>query len=338
MTERMECPECGYKCTPQWLNDQAHCLKCQAVLRRRAKGAGTGAGTAVTDFARRQVGEASTYKNAGPGGSAREIEGAMGCSKSPNGQHMYKFGKCSHCAQPEPPTAARAKASAAPAAAAPAASSGAMKATPSKKCTKCMQPYGGHGDVCAGCRGFAKTKGSSKQCSQCGGFYWGFADVCEDCEGGSSAAAAAAKKAPAPKRDERTKVECPHCGYKCVPQWLNDQAHCLKCQAVLKVQETVHGVAGGKMPNGLPRQAGEVSTFKHSAGSAMESESGVCSKSPTGSHHWKFGKCEFCGKAEGKLAKGAGVAANPGGAGGCDAGGKCVYKFAKCTKCGKREY
>merc|ERR1712039_898079 len=34
--------------------------------------------------------------------------------------------------------------------------------------------------------------------------------------------------------DERVRMECPYCGYKCFPQWLNDEAHCLKCQAVLR--------------------------------------------------------------------------------------------------------
>jgi len=32
---RMECPTCGYKCYPSWMNDEAHCLKCDTVLRRR---------------------------------------------------------------------------------------------------------------------------------------------------------------------------------------------------------------------------------------------------------------------------------------------------------------
>mmetsp|Transcript_32136 Transcript_32136/g.92858 ORF Transcript_32136/g.92858 Transcript_32136/m.92858 type:complete len:189 (-) Transcript_32136:310-876(-) len=139
-------------------------------------------------------------------------------------------------------------------------------------------------------------------------------------------------------RNDRAKVECHLCGYKSVPQWLNDKAHCLKCQAVLKTQQTVHGSTDGKLHPTTQRQAGEVSTFKHSAGSAMESESGDCSKAPTGSHHWKFGKCEFCGKAEGILVKGPGVTANPGGVGGCDKGGKCIFKFSKCSKCARSEY
>ena len=64
------------------------------------------------------------------------------------------------------------------------------------------------------------------------------------------------------------------------------------------------------------RKPGEASTYKESPGSAMESSSGSYSKSPNGLHHWKYGKCNFCQQAEGKLVKGAGVLANPGGAAG----------------------
>merc|ERR1712007_143787 len=44
--------------------------------------------------------------------------------------------------------------------------------------------------------------------------------------------------------DERVRMECPYCGYKCVPQWLNDEAHCLKCQAVLKKRPSIHQRSG----------------------------------------------------------------------------------------------
>ena len=71
--------------------------------------------------------------------------------------------------------------------------------------------------------------------------------------------------------------------------------------------------------------------------SAMESASGSCSKAPDGVHHWKYGKCNYCQLAEGKLAKGPGVLPNPGGPADCEMGGKCMFKFAKCTKCGRGE-
>lgn len=136
--------------------------------------------------------------------------------------------------------------------------------------------------------------------------------------------------------DERVKMECPTCGYKSIPQWLNDEAHCLKCQAVLKrrpsCQERSAPAVGGER-----RAPGEASTNKYSASSAMESASGDCAKSPDGVHHWKYGKCNYCQKAEGKISKGAGVAANPGGGSECPQGGKCIFKFAKCSKCGRAE-
>ncbi|CAK0875311.1 unnamed protein product [Prorocentrum cordatum] len=143
-------------------------------------------------------------------------------------------------------------------------------------------------------------------------------------------------------RNERAKVECPFCGYKCFPQWLNDEAHCLKCDKVIKTQLSIpaarHRGAGARHRGPSRRQPGEASTYKVSPGSAMESISGDCQASPDGSHHWKFGKCAYCQKGEGKFEK-PGAMANPGAkVGGCSAGGKCIYKFSKCTKCGKREY
>ena len=141
--------------------------------------------------------------------------------------------------------------------------------------------------------------------------------------------------------DDRIRMECDKCGYKCVPQWLNDKAHCLKCQAVLRSRNSLHEakreILGAEANGEDRRQAGEVSTFKAAPNSAMESASGSCSKAPDGVHHWKYGKCNFCQQAEGKLAKGPGVMQNPGGVGECQKGGKCMFKFAKCTKCGRGE-
>ena len=119
------------------------------------------------------------------------------------------------------------------------------------------------------------------------------------------------------------------------------RAHCLKCQAVLRTRGSIHEAKReifGAEANGEGRRlSGEVSTFKMVPSSAMESASGCCSKAPDGVHHWKYGKCNFCQQAEGKLAKGPGVLPNPGGAADCDMGGKCMFKFAKCTKCGRGE-
>ena len=154
-------------------------------------------------------------------------------------------------------------------------------------------------------------------------------------------AVAAAAQATAVSTDDRIKMECDKCGYRSVPQWLNDKAHCLKCQAVLRTRGSIHEAKRevfGAEANGEGRRvSGEASTFKLAPSSAMESASGTCSKAPNGVHHWKYGKCNFCQQAEGKLAKGPGVTSNPGGAAECDKGGKCMFKFAKCTKCGRGE-
>mmetsp|Transcript_67354 Transcript_67354/g.111563 ORF Transcript_67354/g.111563 Transcript_67354/m.111563 type:complete len:316 (-) Transcript_67354:284-1231(-) len=132
------------------------------------------------------------------------------------------------------------------------------------------------------------------------------------------------------------RMECPHCGYHSHPQWMNDEAHCLKCDAVLLTRASCHGEA--RPVPGTHRAPGEVSTHKYSPSDAMESESGVCKSSPTGMHQWRFGKCAYCRMPEGQLAKGAGTMQDPGAhGGGCPKGGKCMFKFAKCTKCGRGE-
>ena len=96
----------------------------------------------------------------------------------------------------------------------------------------------------------------------------------------------------APKKNPRQ--ENMRCGYKCVPQWLNDRAHCLKCQNVLRVREGLHDVERDfvfrEVDDGR-RLAGEASTYKTAPSSAMESASGSCAKAPDGVHHWKYGKC-----------------------------------------------
>jgi len=277
---KMECPSCGYKCVPQWLNDEATCLKCFKVLRRRPVGAGVGAGVAVHEVERRQVGEACTLKVAPA--SAMERDGIEPCGRSPKGVHVYRFGKCTYCNTPEPPRGMELL----------RPFSAARAATPTRTPPRTPSP-------------------------------------------------SAVRPVATPERNERSKVECVHCGYRSVPQWLNDQAHCLKCQAVIKVQPTIHGDRGWNQLDviGGARKPGEVSTFKVAPGDPMLKTSPGCTSSPNGNHLWKFGKCDYCGKAEGQLVRGAGVLANPGAKdGGCGAGGKCMFKFAKCTKCGRKAF
>jgi len=134
----------------------------------------------------------------------------------------------------------------------------------------------------------------------------------------------------------RVKIECLTCGYKSFPQWMNDQAHCLKCDAVVRTRPSCHETVPESVRSER-RAPGEVSTYKQPPGSAMESASGCCQLAPDGVHHWKYGKCSYCQVAEGKIAKTLGKMLDPGAVDGCRVGGKCMFKFARCSKCGRAE-
>lgn len=372
---RMECDKCGYKCVPQWLNDKAHCLKCQAVLRSRnslheAKREILGA-EAGED--RRQAGEVSTFK-AAPNSAMEFASGS--CSKAPDGVHHWKYGKCNFCQQAEGKLAKGPGVMQNPGGVGECQKGGKCMFK-FAKCTKC-----GRGELAKGERedvrrisdastassGTNASKSPRTQVTQvaqptqpraqspplaaAAGLLMKdtkseeevtkkFSKESKDSESGKSSKGETRKTSKG-RTDDRTKMTCHVCGYKSVPQWLNDKAHCLKCDAILKTRASIHGEVD--LPENMQkdltasRKPGEASTYKESPGSAMESLSGSCSKSPNGLHHWKYGKCNFCQQAEGKLVKGAGVLANPGGAAGCKDGGKCMFKFSKCTKCGRKEF
>ena len=109
-----------------------------------------------------------------------------------------------------------------------------------------------------------------------------------------------------------TRRECSTCGHSWLDKHGKDE--CPKCLTPLS--------GGG---GGAKRAPGEASTHKASAGSAMESESGTCSKG--GPHQWKFGKCSKCGIGEGTAASAP--------AGECSKGGKHVFKFTKASCAGE---
>mmetsp|Transcript_76485 Transcript_76485/g.151339 ORF Transcript_76485/g.151339 Transcript_76485/m.151339 type:complete len:190 (+) Transcript_76485:83-652(+) len=64
--------------------------------------------------------------------------------------------------------------------------------------------------------------------------------------------------------------------------------------------------------------------------------SGKCTKNAGAPHEWKFGKCVWCGLAEGDQdvprRRDSITTKNA-----CSDGGKCQFKFSKCTKCGRSE-
>ena len=115
-------------------------------------------------------------------------------------------------------------------------------------------------------------------------------------------------------KDDGVKKTCPHCAHR----WLDryNKGECPKCLQEL----TVSG------PRRLP---GETSTHRQAAGSRMESTSGVCPKNNGEAHVFRYGKCRFCGKAEGTTHAYQG--------GECAKGGRHIFHFGKCSKCGVAE-
>lgn len=144
-------------------------------------------------------------------------------------------------------------------------------------------------------------------------------------------------------RNERIRVDCPECGFTCVPQWMNDEASCLKCHTVLMVQSTCHEpkFEARIVEPSIPASAimGSPLGRKYTPSSAMEAlgGGGFCKMSPDGKHHWKYGKCNYCQIGQGEFMKGFGLSPYPGGVGECAGGGKCMFKFARCVKCGASE-
>eukprot|EP01064_Diplonema_japonicum_P029404 TRINITY_DN4750_c0_g1_i1.p1 TRINITY_DN4750_c0_g1~~TRINITY_DN4750_c0_g1_i1.p1 ORF type:complete len:170 (+),score=10.95 TRINITY_DN4750_c0_g1_i1:66-512(+) len=142
-----------------------------------------------------------------------------------------------------------------------------------------------------------------------------------------------------------TRKRCPHCDFSWLDKYGKNE--CPKCCQPLTVgsapgsrgswatsahsaQQISGRTAGARI------QPGEASTYKQSAGSAMESSSGSCPKG--GAHNWKFGKCSKCAKSEGYGSASA-TARKPSGTSTAScAEGQHKFKFAKCSNCGKREY
>jgi len=98
---------------------------------------------------------------------------------------------------------------------------------------------------------------------------------------------------------DRQRMRCGNCGYQCVPQWLNDMAHCLKCQEVLRRRPSCHDTAPQSIHGPMYHP-------------------NVTGTQPSHPQH-------------------GGTLANPGGVANCGAGGKCMFKFSRCQKCGRRE-
>lgn len=104
---RMSCPTCAFSWKRTSSNaDKRSCPKCNSDLgldaanpakkkpSRMSVGGVSGVG------ARRQPGEASTFKHA-PGKAIVVEEGSCPKNDGGKGPHMFKFGACSHCRKQE---------------------------------------------------------------------------------------------------------------------------------------------------------------------------------------------------------------------------------------------
>jgi len=146
-------------------------------------------------------------------------------------------------------------------------------------------------------------------------------------EGGCPPAAAPANHTEPAKSCGKSHVaskrkECATCGNKWLDKYGRDE--CPKCLTPLSS-------AGHQR-----RQVGEASTYKQSAGSAMESKFGSCPEG--GEHSFKFGKCSKCKRSEGGIRGHQDSGVMKGGTCPKNNGGKHIYKFSKCSKCGAAEF
>lgn len=193
---RVECTVCGYKCVPQWLNDQAHCLKCQAVLKRRP-----------SVHQRGGVAPNATQSGLRPATSPSPPASRVPSPRRTAGPERFFYDKSTFTGTHA--EGRRDRGTKRHTIADPTLLS-SLSSSPQKTNPTLL------------------TSLSSSQ---------------------------AKSKVKHVAGDDRVRMECNVCGYKCVPQWLNDEAHCLKCQAVLKRRPSVHQKNAGALA--VPARSGQ---------------------------------------------------------------------------------
>lgn len=128
---------------------------------------------------------------------------------------------------------------------------------------------------------------------------------------------------------------CQVCNFESFLPRSTEEPRCLKCNTLLSRRSSHVNTFGVALADQLqPRRlSGEVKTYEQLM--LGEWESGCCEQSPNGTHHWKFGKCHYCQKAEGEFVHGSSTSATSTGSSWCPLGGKCSFKSARCCKCGR---
>eukprot|EP00746_Dinoflagellata_sp_MGD_P065197 gnl/MRDRNA2_/MRDRNA2_27173_c0_seq1.p1 gnl/MRDRNA2_/MRDRNA2_27173_c0~~gnl/MRDRNA2_/MRDRNA2_27173_c0_seq1.p1 ORF type:complete len:410 (-),score=52.87 gnl/MRDRNA2_/MRDRNA2_27173_c0_seq1:95-1324(-) len=400
---RMECTQCGFKCVPQWFNDEAHCLKCDAILRTRAgcqeklQGArlevkfGGMEGRITSMVERKGSGLIdSPFVTRHRGLSQNSESPSSYCLSSPDGEHHYRFGKCHYCQKAEQIIEHKPPGSVAYPGGVRECLRGGKCMFKFAKCTKCGKSELDWGStICPIASPMPSRSGRKSSAGTTpivspsgikisrGGYAFpepagsglspmispsgkGPMDLDETNLEGSQPTSpqsirrrSNARSDPTGIRNERIRMDCPECGFTCVPQWMNDEASCLKCHTVLMVQSTCHdtkfetriveptvpassiSMNGSGLPS--PRTSQQSGSPIIAMDSVGETLGGACKQSPDGKHHWKFGKCNYCQINQGEFMRAAGLIPTPSGVAGCAQGGKCMFKFARCQKCGQSE-
>lgn len=232
---KMECPTCGYRSYPQWMNNKAHCLKCDAVLKTRpntgprgaaakSRGSPGPAARAAAPAARAApmseedrlkmrfrsldvdgdgtltFDEMSSLLRRGDPNFTDEQLHTLFEGADQNGNGVIEFDEFVDFIHSPPATA-------------PAAPN--RSGRPASR--EHFPPAPAHD------RGHMSEEEEEPRVIP------------------KAKSPARVTKPAHPDQQNRVKMECPQCGYKSYPQWMNDKAHCLKCDAVLKTRQGAHG-------------------------------------------------------------------------------------------------
>lgn len=236
----MECPVCGFKSYPQWLNDQAHCLKCDTVVKTRAS---------CHDRPNSPLTPTHIMKSpvTTPKDRDHEDRKKIQCPTCGFSSYPQWLNDKAHCLKCD--TVVRTRANP------------IEKKKGFSEAERIKFQFARLDKDKSGCLELSEMsellrKGDASLSDE--ELQTLFDGVDKNHDGTitfdefvdfihkSPRAMTAPGKVTAPQHrdfEDRVKMECPTCGFKSYPQWLNDQAHCLKCDTVLKKRPNINDKA-----------------------------------------------------------------------------------------------